>query len=211
MTDPRPHSGPISNETRALVRILDYHRIALVLDVGAGAGQYGVRLRRGDYLGWIVSIEPAADLHRALRSAAMGDERWRVVPPLALGDHDGSFTIHPGAESDQAGAAEPVPMARLDRIFADHAGPADRAFLRLGTRGFDFEVLRGAEGVLERIHGVQMELALVPVYRDEPDYRDAIARLADLGFTPVLFSPGYFNRRTARQLTMDVVFARLPD
>ena len=211
MTEPHGHPGTISSETRALARILDYHRISLVLDVGANAGQYGVKLRRGDYLGWIVSIEPAADLHRALRNAAMGDERWRVMPPLALGDHEGTVTIHPGTDTETAGEAEAVPMARLDGILSDHAGPADRVFLRLGTRGFDFEVLRGAEGVLDRIHGIQMELALVPVYRDEPDYLDAIARMAGLGFTPVLFSPGYFNRRTARQLTMDVVFARLPD
>lgn len=210
MTDPLNPQGPINSETRALARILDHHRVSLVLDVGAHVGEYGLRLRRGDYLGWIVSIEPMRDLHRSLRAAAMGDDRWRVVPPLALGDHNGTVMVQGPSDTSEDG--DEIPLARLDHVLDDHAGPDDRVFLRLGGQhGSDFDVLRGAAGVLERIRGLHMELALVPVYPGEPDYLDAIGHLAGLGFTPVLFSPGYFNRRSARQLTMDVVFARLND
>ena len=212
MVDSLSAQGPVNSETRALARILDHHRISLVLDVGANVGEYGLRLRRGDYLGWIVSIEPVRDLHRSLRAASMGDERWRVVPPLALGDHDGTVAVPGSSDTGADGGGDEVPLARLDHILDDHANPEDRVFLRLGTQhGSDFDVLRGAEGVLDRIRGIHMELALVPVYHGEPDYLDAIAELGALGFTPVLFSPGYFNRRSARQLTMDVVFARLAD
>lgn len=200
---------PVSRETRALVRILDTQRISLVLDVGANAGDYGTRLRRGDYLGRILSIEPAREWHRALRQAARGDDRWQVAEPFALGDHDGVASAPGSGDGDGPDSGDEVPLVRLDQIFDDYASPEDRVFLRLGAQhGSDFEVLRGAAGVLERIRGVHMELALVPVYPGEPDYLDAIRHLEELGFAPALFSPGYFNWRSARQLTMDAVFAR---
>ena len=201
-------SPPINNETRALARILAFHRIDVVLDVGAQDGRYGLRLRQGGYRGWIVSFELVPDLHRALRTAALGDDRWRVASPLALGDHEGTLTPRPSVETADDDD-DLVPLARLDHVFDRHVAAEDRVFLRLGSQGSDHAVLAGAAGVLPRIRGIAIELALVPVYPGEPDYMAAIGHLAGLGFTPVLFSPGYFNRQTARQLTMDAVFVRL--
>ena len=73
--------APINNETRALARILAFHRIDVVLDVGAQDGRYGLRLRQGGYRGWIVSFELVPDLHRALRSAAASS---RSITPARL-------------------------------------------------------------------------------------------------------------------------------
>ncbi len=199
---------PIKSETRALARILEFHRIDVVLDVGAQDGGYGLRLRRGGYHGWIVSFELVPDMRRVLRAAALGDDRWRVSPPVALGDHEGTLTTRPAVET-AADDDDVIPLTRLDQIFDRHVSPHDRVFLRLGSQGSDHAVLAGATKVLPRIRGIAIELALVPVYPGEPDYLTAIANLAGFGFTPVLLSPGYFNRRTARQLTIDAVFVRL--
>ena len=38
--------SPPSKESRNLARLLEHHRIDLVLDVGGNSGQYGQRLRR---------------------------------------------------------------------------------------------------------------------------------------------------------------------
>jgi hypothetical protein len=105
------------------------------------------------------------------------------------------------------GALE-VPMARLDGLFDRHVTDKDRAFLKIDTQGTEASVLEGAAGVLDSIHGIQLELSIVPVYQGEPGYVEMIGHLAGLGFQPALFIPGYFNRRTARLISMDGVFVR---
>lgn len=222
-----PESGGPSKVAAALARILTLHGIDLVLDVGANTGQYAGRLRTLGYRGRIVSIEPLTDAHRQLAEAAAGDPLWTVGPRVALGDRDGTATLQRSAESDMSSflpfrpematlldsaamcGEEIVPVHRLDGLFEQFAGPGDRVLLKSDTQGWDLAVLDGAAAVLDRITLVQIELALVPVYQGEPDWLVAVGRLAALGFSPILFSPGYFNRRLARLLSMDGVFARV--
>ncbi len=214
-------------DDRALARIFDHYEISCVIDVGANIGQYASRLRRLGWRGRIVSIEPVAAAHAALERAADGDPAWTVAPQLALGAIDGTVTLNVSAESDMSSVrgfrpemaqlldsarfvdAETVPLARLDGWIDRWAGPTDRLLLKLDTQGYDFEVLAGAAATLARVWLIQVELALAPVYQGEPDWRAAADRLAALGFQPILLIPGYFNRRTARLLSADGVFARV--
>jgi hypothetical protein len=55
---------------------------------------------------------------------------------------------------------------------------------------------------------VQVEMSLVRCYEGERDFRDLIDDLADAGFVPFLFIPGYFEHKLARQLQLDGVFMR---
>lgn len=205
---------------------MDYHQISLVLDIGANVGQYAGRLRQAGWPGRIVSFEPLPEVHAILDAAAGGDPLWRVAPALAVGDHAGTVELHRSAESDMSSAltfrpemaelldsarylgSVEVPMVRLDAVFDDYTGVQDRVFLKSDTQGCDFAVLDGAAAVLSRVIGIQLELAITPVYEGEPGWLEAIGRLDALGFAPVLFIPGYFNRRTARLLSMDGVFIR---
>jgi FkbM family methyltransferase len=227
MADPAAASpDPVSKDTRNLMRVLDHQGITLVFDVGANVGQYGQRLRRGGYAGRIVSVEPLSSAHAALSAVAAGDAGWTVESRLALGDGDTPVTLQVSGESDMSsvldftaemadlldGSAyvgtEVASQARLERIFPRHARPGDRVLLKIDTQGTEKRVLEGARGVLPRIAAVQMELSIVPVYAGEPSYRDMIQHMAELGFAPALFIPGYFNRRTARLIGMDGVFVR---
>jgi FkbM family methyltransferase len=223
MTEPAPTP---SKDTRALVRVLDRHEVTVVLDVGANVGQYARRLRQGGWSGRIVSFEPLPAVHAGLTAAAAGDPAWEVPAPLALGDRDGELTLNISAESDMSSAlpfrpemaelldsagyrgTTVVPLRRLDGVFPAHVRDGDRPFLKIDTQGFEPAVLDGAQAVLDRLVGLQMELALVPVYEGEIVWQAMIAQLAGLGFQPVLFFPGYFNRRTARLMSMDGIFIR---
>jgi len=220
--------APVSKNTANLMRVLEHAGITTVLDVGANVGQYATRLRRAGYAGRIVSFEPLTRAYADLAAAAAGDSGWTIAPRMALGDADGEIAINVAAASDMSSALAPtpemaallddaravaretVPVARLDAVFDTHAAPGERVLLKLDTQGFDGRVLDGAAGVLDRIALIQTELALVPVYESEPGWRAMIDRLGREGFAPVLFLPGYFNRRTARLIAMDGVFAR-PD
>jgi FkbM family methyltransferase len=219
-------TNPISKETRSLVRILDHHGIDAVLDVGANVGQYATRLRQGGWGGRIVSFEPLPDAHAALEKVAAPDALWEIAPRMALGAAAGTVSLNVSAESDMSSALPFVPemadlldsaaytgtvtapLARLDEVFGEYAGNAGRVLLKIDTQGTEAAVLEGASGVLDRIYAIQLELSIVPVYLGERTYLDMIAILAELGFHPALFIPGYFNQRSARLISMDGVFIR---
>ena len=218
---------PPSESTQRLIRVLEHHGIDRVLDVGGHRGEYGQRLRRGGYAGAITSFEPQSAAHTELVEAAAGDPLWTVAPRMALGDSDVPVTLHLSAETDMSSVldftadmakilsssayvgSEVASQKRLEAVFAKHARAGEQVLLKIDTQGTEHRVLDGARGVLGRIALIQTELSIVPVYRGEPDYRAMIHRLDELGFTPVLFIPGYFNRRTARLIGMDGVFARV--
>lgn len=219
-------TGNVSRETARLVRVLGHHGITLVLDVGANIGQYAQRLRRGGYAGRIVSFEPLTKAFHTLEAAAAGDPGWSLAPRLALGDSDVPVMLHVSAESDMSSVLDFTPemaqlldssayvgsevasQARLEAVFDKYVEAGDRVALKIDTQGTEHRVLAGARGVLKRIPVIQTELSIVPVYQGEPDYLEMIARLDDLGYRPVLFMPGYFNKRTARLIGMDGVFVR---
>lgn len=225
---PSAEAATASRETQRLVRVLEHHDIDVVLDVGANVGQYGQRLRRGGYRGRIVSFEPLSKAHAALAQAARDDPKWEVAPRLALGDSDQPVMLNVSAESDMSSVLDFTPdmgrlldssayvgseiasQARLEAVFNKYVQPDERVALKIDTQGTEHRVLAGALSVLGRIALVQTELSVVPIYQEEPGYRTMIDRLDDLGFTPVLFIPGYFNRRTARLIGMDGVFIRNP-
>lgn len=221
--------APVSRNTANLARVIAHAGITLVIDVGANLGQYAMRLRRAGYAGRIVSIEPVAEVRDRLAVLAAADPAWTVAAAMALGAEDGTVTLTLSAESDMTSALpmtaemrallddsgpvgrETVTCHRLDAVFDRWAGPDDRVLLKIDTQGTETAVLAGAAGVICRLSLIQTELSLVPVYEGEPDWRQTVDRLAALGFRPVLFLPGYFNRRTARLIGMDGVFARAGD
>ncbi len=219
-------AAPPSKDSRNLATLLAHHGIDLVLDVGGNTGQYGQRLRRAGYGGRIVSFEPQSEAHAALSEAAAGDAAWAVSSRMAIGDSAEPLVLNLSPASDMSSAlamtdemaelldsaaftgTETVPQQRLDAVFDDFAGPADTVLLKSDTQGYDRAVLDGAAGVLDRIRAIQLELSIVPVYVGEPSWRQMIDHLDGLGFGPALFIPGYFNRRTARLISMDGVFVR---
>lgn len=209
-----------------LVAVLERFGVSCVLDVGANVGQYAAGLRAWGYRGRIVSFEPLADAHGALERRAAGDAGWHIAPRMALGASDGAIEIERSAESDMSSilpqntllrrispssgvkGRERVPLRRLDVAAGDHVGPSDVPFLKIDTQGYEPEVLDGAKTLLPRLAGVQLELALVPCYEGERDFRSMIDLLGHLGFEPYLFLPGYFEHKLARQLQIDGVFMR---
>lgn len=209
-----------------LVATLEHFRIDAVIDVGANTGQYGALLREFGWRGPILSIEPIPEAHAALRARAQGDPAWQVAPPMALGASEGEAVLEVSAESDMSSLLsqsellrrlspssrierrEQVALRRLDRL-EEFCNPAwRRLFVKIDVQGGEPRVLAGAEGVMERIVGLQLEMALVPLYEGETGWRATIDHLATSGFAPYLIIPGYFEPKLARQVQMDGIFYR---
>lgn len=221
---PRRKAKPLQAQLNA---VLEHFRITTVLDVGANVGQYASGLREWGYRGRIVSFEPQAAAHAALERRAAADPDWRVAPPMALGDADGAIEIEVAAESDMSSILpqtdllrrispssavtrrETVPLRRLDDVAPSYVGRDDRVLLKIDAQGYEPQVLAGAQTLLQRLAGIQLEMSLVPIYEGERDFRTTLDDLAAAGFEPYLFLPGYFEPKLARQLQIDGVFMRV--
>jgi FkbM family methyltransferase len=185
-----------------LDRLFDRLAINVVLDVGAGGGDYGRWLRRNGYTGRIASFEPVSDSFERLAGHSAGDPGWEPFK-LALGSEDGSAEInvselrvfssflersrYSAEEIGEAAAVvrtETVPVHRLDgvaeRAFGGVAEP--RVYLKMDTQGWDLEVLAGASGCFDAIVAFQSEVAVQPLYEGMPGLHDSLARFEELGF-----------------------------
>lgn len=209
-----------------LVHALGVHRIDAVIDVGANRGQYATGLRRAGWCGPIVSFEPLPDLRDALAATAAADPAWTVAPAMALGDRDAVAVLERSAESDMSSLLPrtallerispssavverlEVPLRRLDGLAMLTASPWRRMLVKLDVQGGEAAVLDGATGLWDRIAALQLELALVPLYRGETPWRVMVDRLAAEGFSLGLVIPGYYEQKLGRQLQFDGVFVR---
>lgn len=205
------------------VQLLHHHAVDCVIDVGANRGQYATELRRYGYRGRIVSFEPMQAAFKTLRTQADNDDEWEAVP-VALGAKEGMAVLNISANSisssllpmlDRHAAAAPrsryvdtesVRVCRLDDLY-DRYVRSSRAFLKMDTQGYERDVLAGAEASLSRCLGLQMEMSLVPLYEGQMLFPEALASVADRGYSLALVEPG-FTDRNGRMLQLDGVFFR---
>jgi FkbM family methyltransferase len=211
----------------ALVQaLLAHHEIDLVLDVGANTGQYATALRRAGYAGRIVSFEPVRAAWEQCSTEASRDPLWSVAPRAALGATDGQTEIHVARNSvsssilpmhDAHRAAAPhstyvgtevVDVRRLDHVARDAIERARRPFLKIDTQGYERQVLEGAQGIRDRLHGIQLEISLTPLYEGSPTLTELLQTMEAWGFAPYALLPGFIDPRSARMLQIDGLFFR---
>jgi FkbM family methyltransferase len=211
---------------RRLVNLLERRAVDLVVDGGANEGQYVRLLRAEGWHGPVLSIEPIPELHARLLRAAAADPAWRIGPAVALGAAAGRARLEVSTESDMSSllprtarldrlspGSRPcrtieVPVVRLDQLPELRESRSRRLFVKLDLQGSEGAALDGLTGLLPAIVGLQLELALVPLYVGESDWRQMVDRLAALGYVPWLFLPGYVDPRSGRELQMDGVFLK---
>jgi FkbM family methyltransferase len=206
-----------------LLDVLRVMNVDLVIDVGANEGQYGLFLRRRGYFGRIASFEPIPEIFVRLKQICSGDAKWSVHE-FALGDYDGSAQLHIAEDTQlsslliptkwnllrkkEASEArcETITVRRLDTIIDQLA--ARRPFLKLDVQGAEHLVLRGAKGLLSKLVGIQLEVALYQFYEGQLLLEDTLRLMSNLGFVPAVLYPfGYYDAANpCRLMEMDCVF-----
>jgi FkbM family methyltransferase len=212
---------PIARRVR-LIRSLE---IDLVIDVGANEGQYARELRAFGYSGRIVSVEPLAAPFEALSAAAATDPNWRVirsaagavneqVEMLVAANSGASSSVLPMLALHEMNAPnalivgrERVQVRRLDELMADEVQNALRPFIKIDVQGFESRVLDGAEGLLPRVAGLQVELQLFPLYQGAPTFGQVLDRLAADDFQLAGLEP-VFTAQDGRLLAADGLFIK---
>jgi FkbM family methyltransferase len=218
--------NPAQSDTARLFRLLDYHKIDTILDVGANDGGYGNLLRRGGYEGAILSFEPLADAHAKLVQAASGDAAWQVAPRMAIGASSGEIEINIAGNSTSSSilpmqslhesaapqsryvGTEKVPLNRLDDVAHPLIEQGKNILLKIDTQGYEMPVLEGAQTLLNRVGGIQLELSLAPLYEGQVLYKGVFDWLAGKGFELWSVMPGFVDQTSGRMLQMDGVFFR---
>jgi FkbM family methyltransferase len=217
---------PAQSQDARLLKLLDYHGIDSVIDVGANNGGYGQLLREGGYKGSILSFEPLAEAHAQLSAAAAKSRNWHVAPRMALGAEQGEVEINVAGNSTSSSvlpmeeshaSAEPssryvgvqrVPLRRLDSVEHEVIRQGKSILLKIDTQGYEMPVLLGAGTLLDRACGLQLELSLAPLYDGQILYRELIDWLGEKGFELWSVMPGFVQKSSGRMLQMDGVFFR---
>jgi FkbM family methyltransferase len=224
--DVRRTSYPSSEEV-LLTRFLAVARPSMVLDVGANLGQYGLTLRKCGFAGRIISFEALASVRARLAAVAAREENWLVMPPCALGRAAGEARINvaknllssslldmnenhlQAAPGSAYVATEPVRVTRLDEIATPALLGDGRILLKIDTQGYEEEVLAGADGVLNRVCAMQLELSVTPLYRGAPNLRRMLELCESLGFQLHGLIPGFYAEKSGQLLQMDGLFLKM--
>ncbi len=209
---------------RRRIEVIRATGVSLVLDVGAGSGQFVGWLRGEGYGGRIVSFEPVEDAFSRLQRRAAADPLWTCVN-VALGDRDGeaivnvagnlwSSSLLPMAREQEAAApasayvgTQTVRLARLDSL--DLILPEDRAYLKIDVQGTEGPVLDGAAGVFDRVVAAELELSLVELYEGQELLPALRERMRAHGFALVWLGDSVFRDPASDEiLTVDGIFVR---
>ncbi len=219
---------PSHSKVARMKQLFTYHKIDLVLDVGANVGQYAEFLRGFGYSGRIVSFEPLSSAYSQLKALSNKDPMWEVAPRTAIGNEDGEITInisansysssvldmlesHSGVRSDSAYCgSEKVALSRLDTIAQKYIkNDTNSIFLKVDVQGFERQVLEGATQILPQMNGIQLELSLVPLYKDQSLFKEMLKLMEQLGYELHAVIPAFTDLKTGRLLQMDGIFFKL--
>jgi len=207
---------------RALLPILRplIPRDAVILDVGAHAGQYTKLLARLAPEGFVYAIEPGSYARTILR-VAISFNRLRNVAilPLALGERVGLVTLsmpvkrsgsygfgltHVGPSGRPNSAREVAAMTTLDELAAEL--PLDRLdFIKADIEGYEGALLRGGRETLRRFKPtLLMEMNAEQLVRAGDRLENAWAFLIGLGYEPHGATPGGTLEPVPAPITSDI-------
>lgn len=218
---------PEQSEIAQIQYLLAYHKINLILDVGANIGQYAKSVRNIGYSGEIVSFEPLSTAYSKLETRSRKDPLWKVAPRTAIGNVDGEIEINISGNSQSSSllkmldlhlnaapqsvyvGSEVVRISKLDTIAQTYVeNHIDSVFLKIDVQGFEMQVIEGAFQILPKVEGIQMELSLAPLYEGQLLLDEMLKRVDQLGYELHAILPGFTDKRTGRLLQVDGVFFR---
>jgi FkbM family methyltransferase len=207
------------------MRLIDEHRIDVVLDVGANVGQWAADLRELGYRDWIVSFEPLSAAFAQLRKRAARDPRWKTVN-LALGPNPGKATINIAGNSQSSSllpmldqhvksapqsayvGREEITVQTLATALDEHRALGQRSYVKIDAQGYERLILDSGGDALSQVAGVQLEMSLTPLYQGEELLPQMVEHMSRLGFALMSLEPGYADPTTGRLLQVDGVFFR---
>lgn len=213
----------LSSEDRERQRLFEKHGINFVFDVGANYGQFAKSLQHAGFCGTIVSFEPLEEPLKVLNNISKGFGNWHILP-FALGKTAGAAIINVAANSASSSllpmgdthlkaaphsaytGIQTIEVQTLDNLYLQFTKQDSEVFLKIDTQGFEYEVMLGAEGVLPKIKGLQLEMSFTELYEGETTFRKMYDYIISKGFELCYIAPGLQEEHSGRLLQADVIF-----
>ena len=205
------------------IRLLNSFQINKVFDVGANIGEYSTNLRSLGFTGNIIAFEPLLKPFEQLKKLQEKDPKLKAFR-IALGDEEGEFEMNisenvnsssisemlvahiESAPTSKYVGKEKVVVKNLDKLFSDYYRSNDLIWMKVDTQGYEQNVLDGASNCLSKIKIVQLELSIIPLYKNCFTYLEAIAYMEKRGFELYGIEPGFSNVETGQLLQFDGIF-----
>jgi len=206
-------------------KIFERFGIDLLVDVGANEGQYVRRTRTWGYQGEIISFEPIKSVFKVLDAKTNLDEKWQAIN-CALSDESKQAVINVSENtvsssllemneehlknepSSRYVREEEITIKRLDEVEELISRNIQNGYLKVDVQGLERNVVNGAGDLLDRFSVVEMESALRPLYKGEPDLREMILFMEERGFIVYNMFPAFLNFDTGQLLQVDCIFAQ---
>jgi FkbM family methyltransferase len=190
----------IVNTRRLFTTLLSRLQISAVCDVGSMNGADALAFRAAIPRSGIYALEPNPHNFRRMTADPVLRERDIRVEPLAATNYDGQgdfFLVEADSQSDyhrglgslyQRSDRAPasvvkVRTTRLDTYLADKRNPQARFALWIDTEGKAYEVIEGAEGAIDHVYLLHVEVETTPcIGSDQKLYPEVRALAQRLGF-----------------------------
>ena len=198
-----------------------------MFDIGANRGQYALGIMDAGYEGRIVSFEPLSSAYSIIQKNSMKYGNWTLAPRCAIGSSNSEIEINisansvsstlldmldlhiEGAPESRLVGKETVCVFPLDEIGPGFIGNAKNLFLKIDVQGFEHEALKGAEKMIARAKGIEIEISLIPLYEGQSWLLlEVLAYMKEKGFQLTSIVPAFTDHRTGRVLQCDGVFFR---
>lgn len=216
--------SPFSPHSR-IAKIFSIYNIDVVLDIGANVGQYAKRIRNMGYREKIISFEPLSSAYKELKKSADSDSHWETFN-FALGDINNNVEINISDNSKSSSILDILPnhiksspkakyigkeqieIKTLDSIFDAICSKGDNIYLKIDTQGFEKKVIDGAMRSLAYIDTIQLEMSMIPLYKDELLFTQMYELLYQKKYRLVSIDMGFTDQETLQLLQVDGTFHR---
>ena len=166
------------------------------------------------------------EAHSKLLLNSKRDEKWKIYEPIALGNKNSSNTINISKNSvsssilkikkehiDNAPDSEivnqqSVQEKKLEDVFLELDLKDKMLFLKIDTQGYEFEVLKGAEKVLNYFQGILVEVSLIELYEGQKSWLEIFKFIQSHGFKLWSVDRGFSNKINGQTLQLDLCFFR---
>jgi len=219
--------NPATSEELRRIKLLEYYNIDLVFDIGANKGQYATGIIDAGYKNKIVSFEPLSSVYDGIEKESKKYLNWTVAPKCAIGAKKEEIEINisansvsstllnmldahiNGAPESKIIGKEKVQVYPLDEIGANYATSAKNIFIKIDVQGFEQEVLKGAESIIGKAKGIEIEISLVPLYENQNWLLPQILEyMTKKGFTLTSIVPAFTDHETGKVLQCNGIFFR---
>lgn len=219
--------NPATSEELRRTRLFEHYHIDLVFDIGANKGQYAMGIMDAGYKNRIVSFEPLTSAYSAISAASKSYPNWTVAQRCAIGSKNEEIEINisansvsstllnmldthiDGAPESKIIGKEKVQVYPLDEIAPQYTGNSKNIFLKIDVQGFEQEVLKGAQHMLDKAKGVEMEISLVPLYENQSWLlAEIVDYMTKKGFTMTSIVPAFTDHKTGKVLQCNGIFFR---